>query len=469
MDTVFWTVADVLRATGGEMAGGPDALRFASVSIDSRTIGENDLFVAVKGETHDGHAFLEDVVAKGCRGIVLAREKKEAAAGFPETVVRVLVPDTIRALGDLAAFHRGRFSIPVTAITGSNGKTTTKEMTASVMARKFKTLKTEGNLNNHFGLPLTLFRLDGSHGAAVVELGMNHPGEILRLSAICRPDVGVITNINAAHLEGLGSVEAVMRAKGELIENIKPDGVIVLNADDAYCLCLAEASPRKVFRFGFSKDAEARGIAVVSKSDGTDFTLVLPSGTIPVALKSPGAFMVRNALAAAAVGYLNGLSLASIKAGLEIFVPVKGRMDIRKTPRGVSVIDGSYNANPGSMEAAVRTLAELKGHGRAILVAGDMLELGPESEHLHEALGRLAAVLGIDAIFHTGRFAAAVKKGAHAAGMAAAAVVAGDKPEVTAALMDFIRPGDWVLVKGSRGAGMEEIVAGLMTMDGPAA
>ncbi|PIP42648.1 MAG: hypothetical protein COX19_00370 [Desulfobacterales bacterium CG23_combo_of_CG06-09_8_20_14_all_51_8] len=232
---------------------------------------------------------------------------------------------------------------------------------------------------------------------------------------------------------------------------------------------LSKTAARKVFFFGFSPAADVRAVDVIPKGDHMTFTLELPDRSIPVELKSPGEFMVKNALAAASVGYLNGLSADAIKDGLEGFLPVKGRMDIWKTRQGVFIIDGSYNANPGSMEAAIRTLAQLKGPGRGILVAGDMLELGKDAEQLHEAMGRLAARLGLEKIFHTGNFAPAVKKGACEAGMADHRIFTGDKSEVTAALLEFIRPGDWVLVKGSRGAKTEDIVHRLEALDGPAA
>ncbi|MBC2715793.1 MAG: UDP-N-acetylmuramoyl-tripeptide--D-alanyl-D-alanine ligase [Desulfobacteraceae bacterium] len=471
MDEIFWTIDEIIKATGGELLAGKGLPRFTSISIDSRNISKNDLFVAVKGQTHDGHQFIEDVIEKGVQGIVIDREKFSQAfqTGISNDVCCILVDDTIRALGDLAMFHRRRFSIPVVCITGSNGKTTTKEMTASVLGQKFNTLKTVGNLNNEFGVPLTIFRMNHSHEAAVLELGMNHPGEIRRLSEICRPDLGVITNIGEAHLEGLGSIANVMSAKGELIENIKQDGGIILNGDDTYSLRLGGTASRKVSYFGQSIYADIRAIDIAKKENTTVFTLELPNEKISVKINAPGQFMVLNALAASAVGYLTGLSATEIKTGIETFRPLKGRMDIKESRRGFFIIDDSYNANPGSMEAAIKTLVSLKGQKKGALVAGDMLELGRNAQRLHESIGQVAAQSGVNRLFLTGNYVNAVKKGAQHQGMPDQDIIIGDKTELVESLVEFLCPKDWVLVKGSRGAGMEEIVKQLEATDAPAA
>ena len=460
MDAIFWTIDEILTATDGELVAGKEFVHFETISIDSRSITKNELFVAVNGQNHDGHRFIEDVIKKGVRGIVIDRQKftQEIKDRVLNDVFCILVEDTIAALGDLAAFHRQRFSIPIICITGSNGKTTTKEMTAQVLGQKFNPLKTQGNLNNEFGVPLTIFRMNQSHDAAVLELGMNHPGEIRRLSQICRPDLGVITNIGPAHLEGLGSMENIMSAKGELIENIKQDGVIILNGDDTYSLKLGGTARRKVSYFGQSICADIRAMDIAKKEHTTVFTLELPNEKISVKLNAPGQFMVSNALAASAVGYLAGLSAIEIKAGLESFKPVKGRMDIKASKSGFFIIDDSYNANPGSMKAAIKTLASLKGRGKGALVAGDMLELGRDAQRLHESIGQFAVQSGVNRLFLTGDYADAVKKGAQQQGMPGQDIIIGEKPELVESLVKFLGPKDWVLVKGSRGAGMEEIV-----------
>ncbi len=467
MDKVFWTIKEILTATDGELVAGKALVRFEKISIDSRNITKKDLFVAVKGQNHDGHRFIEDVIKKGVKGIVIDRQKFTRAMKdlIANDVFCILVKDTVRALGALAAFHRKRFSVPIVCITGSNGKTTTKEMTALVLGQKFKTLKTLGNLNNEFGVPLTIFRMNHSHGAAVIELGMNHPGEIKRLSQICGPDLGIITNIAPAHLEGLGSIENVMSAKGELIESIKSNGVIILNGDDTYTLRLGSKAGCKVYYFGRSIDSDIRAIDIVIKENKTIFFLELPNEKIPVTINAPGQFMVLNALAAAAVGYLNGWSSIEIKTAIDAFKPVKGRMDVKKSRLGFSIIDDSYNANPGSMEAAIKTLVSQKGENKGVLVAGDMLELGEDAHRLHEGIGHFAAQSGVNRLFLTGDYARAVKNGARQKGMPDHQIIIGEKAELVKPLIELLGPNDWVLVKGSRGAGMEEIVKQLEATD----
>ena len=471
MNRQIWTIDEIVKATDGELMAGPSGTRFSGISIDSRQISEDELFVAVKGATHDGHLFIPEVIERGVRGIVVDRRKASDALTdlIPGHVTCVLTDDTIRALGDLAAFHRGRFSIPVVCITGSNGKTTTKEMTASVLGEKFNTLKTHLNLNNEFGVPLTLFRMDPSHEAAVIELGMNHPGEIRRLSEICRPDFGVITNIGPAHLEGLGSINNVMAAKGELIDNIKKDGILILNGDDPYCMELGKTSGRKVFRFGLALDADVRATEIANKENATVFKLQLPDEEIFIRINAPGRFMVSNALAAAAVGSLIGLSARQIKSGIEKFRPVKGRMDMRQTRLGFFIIDDSYNANPASMEAAINTLVSLKGLKKGALVAGDMLELGEKAKQLHERIGEFAARSGVNRLFLTGEYAACIKKGAQRRGMSEEDIIIGDKAHLVESLLDYLSPRDWVLVKGSRSSGMDAVVGQLEARDVSAA
>ncbi|RJP84537.1 MAG: UDP-N-acetylmuramoyl-tripeptide--D-alanyl-D-alanine ligase [Desulfobacteraceae bacterium] len=465
MAPVPWTIDQIVSATGGEQVSGGASVSFEGISIDSRNIAKQDLFVAVKGANHDGHAFIPGVIASGVKGLVVDRRKvgdEEIASWTQANICCVAVADTVRALGDLAAFHRRRFHIPVVAVTGSNGKTSTKELSASVLGRKYHTLKTIGNLNNEFGVPLTLLRLNASHQAAVVEMGMNHSGEIRRLSEICQPDYGIITNVAPAHLEGLGSLEEVMAAKGELMENIKESGAIVLNGDDPCGLKLGASARCRVVYFGQSAGADVRGLDIQNKAFGTQFTLVLPDQTIPAKIQidipAPGRFMVSNALAAATIGYLTGVSAEDIHAGIAAFAPVHGRMNIRKSRQGFFIIDDSYNANPGSMEAAIKTLVTLKGTQKGVLAAGDMLELGADSERLHEDIGRIAAQSGINMLFLTGEYAAAVKKGASKQGMTDDCIVIGEKADLAERLADVLGPEDWVLVKGSRSVGMETIV-----------
>ncbi len=462
-----WTLSEILKATGGELLCGDQTRGFAKASIDSRNISPGDLFVAIIGEVHDGHGFANDVVEQGVGGLVVAKEKTgdlPISAWQTQNITCVAVSDTTQALGDLAAFHRARTSTALVAITGSNGKTTTRQMTAAVVARKFNALSTIGNYNNLIGVPLTLLRLAPGHKWAVVELGTNRPGEIARLAQICSPDIGVITNIGPAHLEGLGSLNGVMREKGQLIDHLKAKGKAVLNADDRRVSKIAAEAKRmekEVLFFGLSQNADIRATAVNEKTTGISFTLDLPQESLSVDLKVAGQFMVTNALAAAAVGHLLGLSPTDIKAGLETFEPIWGRMNIVQTTSGIHVIDDTYNANPDSMKAAISTLKSLRANNRSAFVAGDMLELGAQAESLHRQVGAWAATANINKLWVTGEYADAVAAGAKDAGMKSENIFIGSQEKILNALKDSLKPGDWVLVKGSRGARMDIIVKGI--------
>jgi UDP-N-acetylmuramoyl-tripeptide--D-alanyl-D-alanine ligase len=295
----------------------------------------------------------------------------------------------------------------------------------------------------------------------VVELGTNSPGEIARLAEICTPDIGVITNIGPAHLEKLGTLDGVLREKGDLLKQLKPDGKAVLNADDQRLMRLAKKIRNPVILFGRGQDATIRAEAVKEKTGGISFDLVLPTARVPVNLNTAGQFMVPNALAAAAVGYLIGLSAPQIKQALEDFRPIPGRMNVFQTENGIHVIDDTYNANPDSMKVAIGTLQTLSANHRKIFIAGDMLELGDQSEALHKHVGKLAAAAGIGRIYITGEFAGAVASGAQNAQMNGRYIFTGSKDEILEDLKHFLKPGDWVLIKGSRGMAMEDIVKGL--------
>jgi len=465
---ILWITTDILEATSGEIICGDPNYEFSGISIDSRTVLANELFIAIKGKVHDGHSFAEDAIRRGISGLVIDKEKVNdlpIQEWEKNKLICLAVNNTTKALGDLGSFHRKRVNVPVVAITGSNGKTTTREMTAVVVGRRFATLSSIGNFNNEIGLPLTLLKLDHGHKCAVVELGMNAPGEIARLGEICMPDIGVITNIGPAHLEGVGSIEGVMHAKGELLDKIKTGGTAVLNADDHRVLHLAGKTSENVIFFGIADKATIRAESFIETDRGTSFNLVLPEETTTIDLKIPGIFMVSNALAAAAVGYKLGLSLKEIKTGLEDFKPVGGRMNILHTDRGINLIDDTYNANPGSMEEALKTLTTLKKNNRGIFIAGDMFELGRHAEKMHEEIGALAAGSGISMLYATGEFAETVASGAVGGGMEPGNIFTGSKKEILDDLPGYLKTGDWVLIKGSRAMEMEEIVKGLMIDD----
>ena len=464
-----WRTAEILEATGGKLLYGSLDHMFTGVSIDSRKISAENLFLAVQGDVHDGHRFIGGVIAKGISGCVIDQKKVNmlpASEIKDKGMVCIAVEDTRRALGDLAAFHRRRIPVSIVAITGSNGKTSTRKMTSDVVSRRFCTLSTQGNLNNDIGLPLTLLNLRREHQWAVVELGMNRPGEIERLAEICLPDVGLITNIGPAHLEGLGSVDAVLKAKSELVAKIKPDGTTVLNADDPRLLKLADTALINVLLFGLSKAANIKAESVRHHRGGLSFNMVLPEETVSVGLQSPAMFMVSNALAAAAVGYLLGLSADEIKEGLEAFEPVPGRMNILKTHKGIYIIDDTYNANPGSMQAAIGTLTSLMGKNRGFLIIGDMLELGEHSEDMHRMIGSIAAGSNIAGLYVTGNFAGDVAAGALEGRMDAENIFKGTRKEILEAITKNLDAGDWILVKGSRGMAMETVVEGLLAWAG---
>ena len=456
-----WTTKNILEATGGMLLCGDMDHVFERISIDSRQMAPEALFIAIKGEVHDAHRYIEDVINSGGRGVMIESEKRTQlpiSDWQKKGITCVAVDNTIHAMGKMASFNRKRFPSSVVAITGSTGKTTAREMTASVVSQKYNTLSSKKNYNNEIGLPLTLFELNPNHHWAVVELGMNRLGEIARLTKICRPDIGVITNVSPVHLEGVGSIEGVMQAKGELLEEMGSEGRAVLNADDDRVLQLAQDTPLKVTLFGRSKKASIRADEIAEEKLGISFRLILPKEAIPIHMAVPGKFMVSNALAASTIGYLLGLSAAEIKAGLESFKTVTGRMYHLKTANGIHVINDAYNANPASMAAAIESFCTLKGNQRGVLVLGDMLELGNQADSLHKNLGNLIAHTTIERLYITGAFASTIQSGAIDYGLNTKQIFIGTKDEICENLTRYLDKGDWVLVKGSRGMRMEIVV-----------
>lgn len=460
-----WSVPDLLTATGGTLVSGNRELVFTDIAIDSRTIAGDAVFVAIRGDIHDGHAFAAQVLDKGVKGIICAEnqvdELKDLRDRHPQATW-ISVPDTTRALGQLGRYHLRRTGVPVIAITGSNGKTSTRNMTAAVLAQKFNVLTTAGNFNNEIGLPLTLLRLRPDHDWAVLELGMNHAGEIRYLAGLCDPQVGVITNIGPAHLEFLGSLEGVQKAKGELLEALPADGRAILNGDDPRCRELARTCPCPVEFFGFTPAAGTSADDITASAEGLTFGLNLSAASQTVHMNVVGRFMVANALAAAGVGQYLGLSGEQIKTGLESFSPVSGRLVVKRTRDGVHIIDDTYNANPGSMAVAIDTLVQRAGKQRRFLVLGNMAELGAQAAQLHFELGQKAATAGTTRLYLAGENAASMAEGAQAGGLPAEAVITGDHPAIIADLKQHLQPGDWVLIKGSRSMHMETVTVGLL-------
>jgi len=464
-----WTAAEIIEATRGELLCGDLRRPFSGVSIDSRNISADHLFVAIAGVIHDGHEFTSSIVDQGVGGLVISRHKTgqlPIAAWKTNNIACIAVEDTTRALGDMAAVNRLRSHASVVAITGSNGKTTTRRMTTMVLDRQYDTLTAMGNFNNDIGLPLTLLGLSTGHQWAVLELGTNNPGEIARLAEICTPDIAVLTNIGPAHLEGLGSIEGVMQEKGDLLKSLGPGGKAILNADDPRVLQLASKTKAEVILYGLSRQATIRARDVKETEHTISFTLIFGGESISVQLNSPGRFMISNALAAAAVGYQTGLACETVKTGLEAFKPVSGRMNIKLLPGGIHLIDDTYNANPESMKAAFATLNVMRAGARGVVVLGDMLELGVQARSLHRKVGARAARLGISRLYAYGEFAAEVTTAAQDEGMPPTDTFEGSHDEIVEDLKNWLQPGDWLLVKGSRGMAMENVVRKLQEWAG---
>ena len=466
---VPWKTDEIIAATGGDLVAGTVDGVFDGVAIDSRNIAPHELFVAIVGEVHDGHTFVNQVLEKGVRGVLLEKDKAGdlmAGSHARRKLTIIAVNDTTWALGDLAAFNRNRFPLKVIALTGSNGKTSTRTMLTLVAEQRYETLSTMGNFNNQIGLPLTLLQLAETHALAVLELGMNKPGEIKRLAEICQPDIGMITNVAPAHLEGLGSIEGVLRAKGELLEGLNTNAKAILNADDPRVAGLEKNTPAEVLLFGLSEKADVRAGHIQEQGQGLSFSLVVPGATTDVFLATPGRFMVSNALAAAAAGYLLDIPLPEIKTGLEHFQPINGRMHIRNLKNGINIIDDAYNANPHSVKAALDTLQQVAPQHARIIVLGDMLELGQTSAALHHDVGRYAALAAPERLYLTGDFSGDMAQGARDGGLNADQIVIGSVPEITADLITRGRDHDTILVKGSRGMRMERIVKELINTFG---
>jgi UDP-N-acetylmuramoyl-tripeptide--D-alanyl-D-alanine ligase len=380
----------------------------------------------------------------------------------------VAVPDSLRALGDLAAYHRRRMPARIVGITGSNGKTTTKEMAFAIAAARWRVLRSEGNLNNLVGLPLTLLGLDAGHEVAVVEMGMSRAGEIRRLAAIAAPQVGVVTNVGPVHLEGVGGLAGVAAAKAEILEGIAPGGTAVLNADDPATPGLAALWNGRLICFGLSATAAVRAEEIAYAPRGTAFTLVLPDGgRTRVRMPWLGEHNVRNALAAAAATWCLGADCAQISAGLAQARPAAMRFEISTLPPGVTVVNDAYNANPASMRAALAAFAQLPEASRRALVLGDMLELGTAAPVEHQGLGRVAAQTAPALLLAVGAFAERVAEGARAGGLSPSAIVTAPDAEAAARLLSgWLRPGDLLLLKGSRGVRLERILDRLRAAEG---
>ena len=450
------TLQEIVQATGAQIItyGNLEAVLAKEIEVieqDSRKVTPTSLFVAIIGERLDGHQFIPDCMERG----VAACLTQEVFAPKGDTVM-LLVPDTRKALLQLAAHYKNKFDIPTIGITGSVGKTTTKDMVASVLCQRFDTLWTQGNMNNDIGVPLTLFRLADHHQVAIIEMGMNHFGEIHALAEAVRPQIGLISNVGVAHIEYLGDRAGILRAKCEMFDFMDENATIILNADNDMLQTLDGKISQKQVWFGVQnqKGIYADNLRIIGLEQ-TTCTVHTPIGSIDVVIPLPGEHMVLNALSAVAVGLELGISLDEIKVGIESFVPTKNRMDVIKMENGTTIIDDVYNANPVSMKASLDILAEAKG--RKVAVLGFMGELGDFAEEMHREVGEHAANKGMDLLICIGKYGDSTERGARQAGMKETYVYASQE-EFWEKGMSLLAPGDTILIKGSRSMQLEKTV-----------
>lgn len=458
---------DVLRFTGGQAAGSARERCFRRVSTDSRNTEPGDLFVALRGEKFDGYDFCGEALQKGARGVVVDRPlSEELVRTFRPLEIRVR--DTLKALGDLAAGWRQRFSVPVAVLTGSNGKTTTKEMAVAILRLSFQCLWSPGNFNNRIGLPLTLLRLGPEHERVVLEMGMNEPGEIRELTRIARPQAGLLLNIGPAHLEKFVDLDGIAAAKGEMLESLPEGALFLYNRDDPRVASLARRWSGPKRSYGFGPDCDIRLLEENGTATGRKIRLSVQGLSVEAVLHLPGRHNLYNALAAAALAHSQGAPAEAIEEGLSRFQGMSGRFSVEPGDR-FTIVNDTYNANPRSMECALETLDEIGPSGGRILVLGDMLELGAQSEQAHFELGRRAARFQPAALFVTGAFAQKVKEGALAEGYDEAKIELFEDPSrVAGEILRRIQGGEWILIKGSRGMAMERVARALKESAAPA-
>ena len=446
------SIFQIAEFASASVSGGNGNVSIDKISTDSRTLKRGELFVALRGENFDGHKFVEAAVKTGAVGAIVDLGWK---GKVPDNFTVIRVEDTLQAYQTVAANYRKSLPLRVLAITGSNGKTSTKDFAAAVLGRRFRVTKTQGNFNNHVGLPRTMLEATSQDEVAVWEIGMNHPGEVAALAKIAAPDAALITNIGIAHIEFMGSREAIAAEKGALAEAIGPQGSIILNADDPFSKNIAARTHAKVI-FAGTTAGTIRAGEITQSAHGSDFTILEGAHRCRAQLPVPGLHMVQNAMLAVAAGRLFGLSLEEAAAGLVAAPLAKARLQIRQI-NGVQFIDDSYNANPDSMKAALRTLVELDADGKRIAVLGEMRELGKESARGHREVGETAAELGVDQLIAIGDMGAAIAEAAQQAGLEKTAAV-GSISEAAEMLTEITAPGDLVLIKGSRTARTERVL-----------
>lgn len=460
------TLRELLQVTRGTLLAGGTEGFVSGVIIDSRKAQGGELFFPLQGERVNGHHFIQDALRRGAVASLLEKNCLHlfTRGSFPANKAVIVVDNCLHCLQQIAAYYRNKFSLPVVAVTGSNGKTTTKDLITSVLSTRYRVLKTEGNFNNDLGLPLTLLRLEAQHEVAVLEMGMRGLGEIALLAALARPSLGVITNIGEAHLELLGSRENISRAKGELLEAMDSSATAILNGDDPYLRRMGERFPGHTIYYGYGEGSHLRALQSRLENEGYAFTLVLPgSGTADFWIPLPGKHNVYNALAAVATGLHFSLGEAEIRKGLAAASFSAMRLERCQTKSGLCVINDCYNASPSSMEFALQALKEWAQAGVSIAVLGDMRELGAYALEGHQKTGQDAARLGIDYLVTVGEQGGLIAEGAKEAGFLPQRIFAcATNAEAVKALTSLHLPGAYVLVKGSRAMGMEAIVNELL-------
>jgi len=448
------TLNELLTVVAGRSDASQLSQDITRVSTDTRTLGLGSLYVPLKGERFDGHAFAQQAKAAGAVAMLAEQPLTPELLATSEFPV-IYVDSTLRALADLAAWHRDQFDGAVVAVTGSAGKTTVKNLMGSVLSQAFNTLITQGNLNNHIGAPLTLLSLEPEHQAAMIELGASGLGEIEYTARLARPQVGILTNVVPAHLEGFGSVDNIARTKGEIIDCTDLNGTVILNVDDVYFpQWQARAGQRRITTFGFSEAADVRAINIEETVAGCRFTCVSPDFTADISLTLPGRHNVRNALAVIAAAQALNLTQSAIVTGLESARPVAGRLQACAGRRGETLLNDAYNANPESFKAAIDVLT--LAAGRKVLVMGDMGELGDTASAMHAEVGQYAANKHIDALYATGELSRAAIDA-----FGEGAQWFENRQALIEFLLQHTLAGDTLLVKGSRSAGMDQVIHAL--------
>jgi UDP-N-acetylmuramoyl-tripeptide--D-alanyl-D-alanine ligase len=452
-----FTLEQIRTAVNGCLLQGDPQTRVKGLSTDSRRVRPGELFIALRGERFDGHCFLEAVARAGAAAAVVM----ERPALVPAGLALILAADTLSALGAISRTHRQRFTVPVIGITGSNGKTTTKDLLASILEQACPVVKTERNFNNEIGLPLTLLKINPDTAAAVVEMGMRGRGQIRQLAQIALPSVAVVTNVGLTHLELLGTQANIARAKAELVEELDPAGLAVLNGDDSYVREMRGLTAARTIFYGIDAPRlDYRAVAIRLRESGCEYVAKTPWGELPIMLPLPGRHNILNSLAALAAAKELGFSDAAVQSGLAAPVMTGKRLHMMEY-NGYRMIDDSYNASPTSVRAALEVLADAAAPGRRIAVLADMLELGPEGPRLHRELGEYAAMAGIDWLLGHGELAREYVAGFNARKTGGTGIHYRDKTTLISELGHLVRPGDLILIKGSRGMQMEAVVAAL--------